>query len=123
MTAQFSDSIMYNGELFGIACEPFEEFLKNRTDIKYDGYCSACWRGYIAKWELIEDKLFLIDLNEFQFGKEEPIINEKTYNNFRRSIINLRTKKEKNMRVSSRTRSTYNRLKYCSGERKSKKKP
>jgi len=71
---------MYNGELFGIACEPFEEFLKTRPDIQYDGYCSACWRGYIAKWEIIGDKLFLIGLNEFQFGKEEPIIKEKTYN-------------------------------------------
>jgi len=80
MTAQFSDSIIYNGELYGIANEPFEEYLKTRQDIQYDGYCSACWRGYIAKWEIIEDKLFLIGLNEFQFGKEEPIIKEKTYN-------------------------------------------
>lgn len=80
MTAQFRDSIIYKGELNGIACEPFEAYLKNRPDIKYDGYCSACWRGYIAKWEVIEDKLFLIGLNEFKFGKEEPIIKEKSYN-------------------------------------------
>lgn len=80
MTAQFRDSIIYKGELNGIASEPFKSFLKTRTDIKYDRYCSACWRGYIAKWEVIEDKLYLIGLNEFQFGKEEPIIKEKTYN-------------------------------------------
>lgn len=80
MTAQFSDSIMYKGELYGIANEPFEEYLKTRPDIQYNGYCSACWRGYIAKWEIIGDKLFLIGLNEFQFGKEEPIIKEKSYN-------------------------------------------
>jgi len=80
MTAQFSDSIIYKGEQYGIDCEPLEPYLKTRPDIKYDGYCSACWRGYIAKWEVIEDKLYLIGLHEFKFGKEEPIIKEKTYN-------------------------------------------
>lgn len=65
MTAQFSDSIMYKGELYGIANEPFEAFLKNRPDIKFRDLCSACWRGYLADWEILEDKLYLIGLKEF----------------------------------------------------------
>lgn len=58
------DSIIYKGEQYGLAGEPFESYLAKRPDIQYHSVCSACWRGYSASWEVIEDKLYLIDLKE-----------------------------------------------------------
>lgn len=63
MTAQLGEILLYKEEYFRIATEPLNQYLKNRTDISFISYSTACWRGYFGSWEIIDDKLYLIELN------------------------------------------------------------
>lgn len=63
MTAQFYEKLLYNGEEFFMAAVPFRNYLKNNNITIPDADCTACWRGYVGKWEIVNDKLFLISLN------------------------------------------------------------
>lgn len=61
MTAQIPDVILYKGKHYSIACEPLESYL-NAVQLphKLVARSSACWRGYISKWAIDNNKLFLI---------------------------------------------------------------
>lgn len=63
MTAQFYENLLYNGEVFSMAEIPLYDYLEQNNIIIPDADCTACWRGYIGKWEIINDKLFLTSLN------------------------------------------------------------
>ncbi len=63
MTAQFHERLIWNGEEYGMASEPLELYLrriKNRIEFVFCN--TACWRGYEGTWEIIDDRLYLIDL-------------------------------------------------------------
>jgi hypothetical protein len=61
MTAQFSDLLVYEGELLSICCEPLKPYLETiKLPHKLKAPNSACWRGYVAKWAIDNNKLFLI---------------------------------------------------------------
>lgn len=61
MTAQASDSIIYNNERSGMNTEPLRDYipeLKLTHDfIKPNTFCS---RGYFAEWAVDNNKLFLV---------------------------------------------------------------
>ena len=61
MTAQFRDSIKYNGQQYSLATEPLDPYLQ-AMDIDYPSTSTANYRGYIASWEIKDDKLYLIKL-------------------------------------------------------------
>ena len=63
-TAQIPDFLIYKGDTLSIYTNPLESYFENhsRPDSLFAeiGYNStACWRGYIAYWELKNDSLFL----------------------------------------------------------------
>ncbi len=62
MTAQRKEHIIYKGELMAMATEPLRPYLAERKDIDFVFKTSSCWRGYIGKWEIKNNKLYLIDL-------------------------------------------------------------
>lgn len=61
MTAQFRDTLRYNGQQYSLATEPLHPYLQ-AMDIDYPSTSTANYRGYIASWEIKDDKLYLIKL-------------------------------------------------------------
>jgi hypothetical protein len=68
MTAQARECILYKGEENWMATEPLEQYLHNINDIKFVSPCSACWRGYYGKWEIRDNKLYLVELEAYIDG-------------------------------------------------------
>ncbi len=69
MTAQIRDKIFYKGHQYSLATEPLRPYLE-AMDISYPSTSTGNYRGYVASWEVIEDKLYLIELMIHGFTKE-----------------------------------------------------
>ncbi len=70
MTAQIGEILIYKGEKIVMESEPFNEYLfkLNKIDqLKLPIRSTACWRGYYGKWEIKDDKLYLIDIEVHSF--------------------------------------------------------
>jgi hypothetical protein len=64
MTAQMQDRLLYRGDCFGLCTEPLEMYFSlagNRPD--FPPRHTACWRGYIATWEIRDNKLYLLSMD------------------------------------------------------------
>jgi hypothetical protein len=64
MTAQFGETLEYNGVNYYLATEPLEPYLE-KHNIKFYAWCTACWRGYTSKWSIEDGMLYLTDLHGF----------------------------------------------------------
>ncbi len=63
MTAQIAETLILDGRKFAMCSEPLEYFFRfggARPD--FAERSTALWRGYIGIWEIIDDRLYLIDL-------------------------------------------------------------
>lgn len=61
-TAQHPDRLIYQGDTLPLFTNPLEQYFSEshpRPDSLFCIASSACWRGYIATWELRSDSLFL----------------------------------------------------------------
>ena len=64
-TAQMGDLMIINGEKKMIFSNPLDGYIsKHKIEIKNTGVCSACWRGYIATWDVIDGYLYILGLDE-----------------------------------------------------------
>jgi len=60
MTAQIHDSFLFNEKEFSIAGVNGEGLFDPLDyDLQPQGSCSACWRGFLCQYVLIENKLLL----------------------------------------------------------------
>jgi hypothetical protein len=59
------DRIKYNGTDYGLAATPLEGYFSARPDARpnFTGVNSACWRGYVARWEVRDEKLYLAGMD------------------------------------------------------------
>lgn len=71
MTAQAMEKIIWNGKETYMAAEPLEPFLNSRTDISFTAPNTSCWRGYYGRWEITENKLYLVGLEGFRENLEQ----------------------------------------------------
>ncbi|MCO4293069.1 hypothetical protein NF867_09355 [Solitalea sp. MAHUQ-68] len=63
MTPQTKELLIYNGDRLFISSMPLKPYLDNLKEQPiFYRYTTGCWRGYKGTWEIIENKLFLIDL-------------------------------------------------------------
>lgn len=62
MTAQFTNNIFFEGREYSLASDPLKPYLEAK-DITIEGYISGCWNGYISDWDIIDNKLYLIDVS------------------------------------------------------------
>ncbi|WP_152982048.1 hypothetical protein [Prosthecomicrobium hirschii] len=65
MTAQIPDKLIHRGELLDVADTLLWPVLRRWPKRKRpcgDFYSTSCWRGYIATWEIVGKRLFLVDL-------------------------------------------------------------
>ncbi len=63
MTAQTSDGLLYQGQSFSLAGEPLYSWLtKRRKQPRFKRRSTACSRGYVASWEIIDERLYLVGI-------------------------------------------------------------
>ena len=79
MTAQIREVLYYNGETYWLSTEPLKPLLDIIGDEKPTPSVmvfasTACKRGYIGEWEIVEDKLFLIELKGYPEENEQFIM-------------------------------------------------
>ena len=67
-TSQIPDLLIYNGDTLSIFANPLEQLYDNDS-IKPNFFgdkegciSTACWRGYEAEWEIIDNDLYLIGI-------------------------------------------------------------
>lgn len=66
-TAQYGDILIDGKDTIEIYSNPLEVYLENKKSRTINGYdlemtSTACYRGYLATWELKNDSLFLIEI-------------------------------------------------------------
>ena len=72
MTAQLPDGLKYKGQWRSLCANPLESFFDSdnlRPDFKSPH--TACWRGYVAEWEVEDDTLYLVGLEGWVGGDED----------------------------------------------------
>lgn len=75
------DIIKINGLQHHLASEPLEPYIKKWKKFKKINYnltCTACRRGYIAEWEILDDKLYLTNISGIKVFHVEPIVKMST---------------------------------------------
>jgi hypothetical protein len=66
MAAQQPDKILFNGESFDLYTNPLELFWKSRRKGKQTFISTPeCSRGYVAAWEIRDNKLLLTDIDGY----------------------------------------------------------
>ena len=65
MSAQMYDNITYEGKDYWLAAAPLEEYFAAAPARrpKFGGFNSACARGYVAKWEVRDMRLYLVGMD------------------------------------------------------------
>jgi hypothetical protein len=63
-TAQMSDKIIYHGKKYGLYSNPLQSYFeKNPAQLpQIEVRCTALWRGYVATFEVIENELYVKDI-------------------------------------------------------------
>ena len=63
MTAQIAERLIYEGERHAMCEEPLGSyFSQGGKDPGFESMNTACWRGYVGEWEVIDDRLYLVGL-------------------------------------------------------------
>lgn len=72
MTAQASEVLIYKGESLTMCSTPLDVYLENiGRPIRFQGLSTACWRGYVASWEVVADRLYITDISAiFDDGRD-----------------------------------------------------
>jgi ankyrin repeat protein len=64
MTAQFGELLLYDGNRHEITETPLDSYFElNGIDPKFYSPHTALWRGYVGSWEIVENKLYLVELD------------------------------------------------------------
>ena len=71
-TAQYPDKIIYRGKEYSLHSNPMENYFALYPDKRPAGgiHSTACWRGYIATFEIREEQLFLKDI-QCEYSKKD----------------------------------------------------
>lgn len=64
MTTQTPEMLRYEGEDLETRSTPLEAYFA-LTGGKpfFDSICSAMWRGYVGRWEIVDGRLYLVELS------------------------------------------------------------
>lgn len=64
MTAQIAEKISIDGETLAMCTEPLADYFKlGGKQPKFAATCTGLWRGYVGRWELLDDRLYLVGLS------------------------------------------------------------
>ena len=75
MTAQRAERLHYQGEEVAMYTHPLSDyFALSETDPPFVWTSTDCWRGYIGTWEIIDHRLYLVELRgSLKDGSEASI--------------------------------------------------
>ena len=63
MTAQVSESLSYEGKTYSMCTEPLGDYFSmGGQNPGFTMMDTSCWRGYVGKWEIVDDRLYLVSL-------------------------------------------------------------
>ncbi|MFC4096600.1 hypothetical protein [Euzebyella saccharophila] len=64
LTAQYPDKIKFKGKEYNLNSNPLEPYFEKYPDKRPKGgiMSTALWRGYVAHFEIIDEQLFVIDI-------------------------------------------------------------
>lgn len=64
VTAQISESLLYDGIYYRLFGEPLRSWLSERRNrhIRFQYTNTACSRAYIGKWEIVNERLYLVGI-------------------------------------------------------------
>ena len=63
MTAQIAERLHYQGEDVAMCTNPLSDyFAMGGFNPRFESNCTALWRGYVASWEIVDDRLYLVGL-------------------------------------------------------------
>jgi hypothetical protein len=96
-TAQFPDKINYNGKEYNLNSNPLEVYFEKNPNKrpKSEVRSSALWRGYVATFEIIDNQLFLKDI-EIQY---RDTTSKGSNNSNWKSVLNEVFTDQKNIQV------------------------
>lgn len=74
MTAQIPEKLRLEGQTHSLCTEPLGQYfaLAGVTPPFDDFYSTALWRGYVGTWEVDRDRLYLIGLQGWTEGRDQP---------------------------------------------------
>lgn len=87
MTAQFSETLLLDGEPTAMCTEPLNSYFKLKgIKSPFQYTCTALWRGYQGVWEIRNGRLYLLELegadafdNELKLGDIFPGYPERVF--------------------------------------------
>jgi len=83
MTRQLKETIYYKENEYRIKDTPLDAYLQEKN-ISFPGRASNCWRGYTGKWEVKDDKLYLINFHSIIYH-HKPISEQEKIENFEKN--------------------------------------
>lgn len=64
MTAQVTETLIYKDQELSMCDEPLSLWIsKNRDKCQFGMLSTACWRGYVGTWKVIDNHLYLTELS------------------------------------------------------------
>jgi hypothetical protein len=64
MTAQISEKLLFEDEKHAMCTNPLGDYAALGGELpRFASNCTALWRGYVGTWEIIGDRLYLIELS------------------------------------------------------------
>lgn len=64
MTAQIAENLRYKGEDVAMCTEPLSDyFAMGGFNPRFESNCTGLWRGYVGRWEIVDGRLYLIELH------------------------------------------------------------
>lgn len=96
-TAQYPDKIIYNGTEYKLHSNPLESYFDKNPDKRPKGgvMSTALWRGYVATFEIIDNQLFLKDI-EIEY---RDTTNKDNYDYKWRSVLAAVFPDQKNIKI------------------------
>ena len=75
MTAQIAESLRYEGQVLSMCCEPLSDYFELAgVEPGLQATCTALWRGYVGTWEVVDRRLYLVELEgEFKDGRQASL--------------------------------------------------
>ena len=63
MTAQIAEKLHYQGEDVAMCTNPLSDyFALGGLNPRFESNCTALWRGYVGRWEIVHGRLYLVEL-------------------------------------------------------------
>lgn len=89
-TSQSPDYLLIDGGVYPLYSNPLEQLYKKAKRPEFhaylDGESSGNWRGYVAFWEIRDQRLYLIGIDSF-LGKRKVFLSQLLPNRFKHGRV------------------------------------